>query len=52
MAGSPNVAILASTDATAADNHYYEFIPGTQLANNFIGNEVTVDEFLDLVQAP
>jgi len=52
VAGSPNVAILASTDATAADNKYYEFIPGVQLANNFIGNEVTVDDFLVLGQAP
>jgi hypothetical protein len=52
VAGSPSVAIQASTDATAADNKYYEFIPGVQLANNFIGNEVTVDDFLVLGQAP
>ena len=52
VAGSPSVAIQAGTDATAADNKYYEFIPGVQLANNFIGNEVTVDDFLVLGQAP
>ena len=52
VAGSPSVAIQASTDATAADNKYYEFIPGVQLANNFIGNQVTVDDFLVLGQAP
>jgi hypothetical protein len=52
VAGSPSVPIQAGTDATAADNKYYEFIPGVQLANNFIGNEVTVDDFLVLGQAP
>lgn len=52
VAGSPNVAIQAGTDATAADNKYYEFIPGVQLANNFIGNSVDVDDFLVLGQAP
>ena len=52
VAGSPSVPIQAGTDATPADNKYYEFIPGVQLANNFIGNEVTVDDFLVLGQAP
>jgi len=52
VAGSPSVAIQAGTDATAADNKYYEFIPGVQLANNFIGNSVDVDDFLVLGQAP
>ena len=52
VAGSPNVAIQAGTDATAADNKYYEFIPGVQLQNNFIGNSVEVDDFLVLGQAP
>jgi hypothetical protein len=52
VAGSPSVPIQAGTDATAADNKYYEFIPGVQLANNFIGNEVTVDDYLVLGQAP
>jgi hypothetical protein len=46
------VAIQAGTDATAADNKYYEFIPGVQLQNNLIANSVEVDDFLVLGQAP
>jgi len=52
VAGSPSVAIQAGTDATAADNKYYEFIPGVQLQNNLIANSVEVDDFLVLGQAP
>ncbi len=52
VAGSPNVSPLATTDATPADNHYYEFIPGSQPANNLVGNAVTVADFLILGNAP
>lgn len=34
VAGSPNVASQATTDPTAADNSYYEFIQGVQPAND------------------
>jgi hypothetical protein len=50
--GSPNVAALAGTDATPADNKYYEFIPGTQPANNLIANSLNVADYLVLGQAP
>ena len=52
VAGSPNVSPLATTDATPADNHYYEFIPGSQPANNLVGNAVTTADFLILGNAP
>ena len=50
--GSPNVAALAGTDASAADNKYYEFIPGTQPANNLVATSLNVADYLVLGQAP
>jgi hypothetical protein len=50
--GSPNVAAQAGTDATPADNKYYEFIPGTQPANNLVATSLNVADYLVLGQAP
>ena len=50
--GSPNVAALAGTDASAADNKYYEFIPGTQPANNLVATSLNIADYLVLGQAP
>ena len=52
VAGSPNVSPLATTGASPADNHYYEFIQGAQPANNLVGNSITVSDFLILGNAP
>lgn len=52
VAGSPNLASIATTDATAIDNGYYTFIPGTQPANDLEGKSITVDDYLILNTAP
>ena len=40
VAGSPNISNLAGTDATDADNFYYEFIPGQISADNIEMSEI------------
>jgi hypothetical protein len=52
VAGSPNLASIATTDATAIDNGYYTFIPGTQPASDLEGKSITVEEYLILNTAP
>lgn len=46
VAGSPNVAALATTDATPADNSYYQFIQGTQAANEMELKSLNVNQFV------
>lgn len=41
VAGSPNLASTATTDATPADNTYYQFTQGVQPANSILFASVT-----------
>ncbi len=52
VTGSPNVTSLAGTDASDADNYYYEFIYGTQPQYDMAGIAVDIDDYLILVNAP
>ena len=52
VAGSPAVMAMATTDATAADNVYYEFIQGTQPDYDLTVDDVLLDPFLAQASAP
>jgi hypothetical protein len=52
VAGSPNVSSLAGTDATAADNTYYQFIPGQQPDYDIATISSPMATFLNLSNAP
>ena len=52
VAGNPSTPSLAGTAATAVDNKYYEFIPGSQPQNNLIGSNSLVANYLVLNQGP
>lgn len=52
VAGSPNISSLASTDPTAADNTYYQFIYGTQNTYDCATRKTTLGKYLDIAQAP
>ena len=46
VAGSPALAVQAGADPTAADNTYYEFIFGTQVANQAKLKSATADPYI------
>lgn len=46
VAGSPTLANLAAADFTPADNSYYEFVFGTQAADQAKLKSLTVDKYL------
>lgn len=46
VTGSPALATLAGADPTSADNTYYEFIFGTQAANQAKLKSLTVDKYI------
>lgn len=46
VAGSPNLASLAGTDATPADNSYYQFIYGTQAADQAKLRKASADPYV------
>ncbi|MFN5919825.1 MAG: hypothetical protein ACK45I_00850, partial [Bacteroidota bacterium] len=50
--GSPNVKSLATADATPTDNHFYEFISGTQPNVDIKASNMLVESNLALPQAP
>ncbi|MFN9581544.1 MAG: T9SS type A sorting domain-containing protein [Bacteroidota bacterium] len=50
--GSPNVKSLATADATPTDNHFYEFITGTQPNVDIKASNMLVESNLALPQAP
>ena len=52
VAGSPSLSNVAGADPTSADNHYYEFIYGTQNATDMAGVSVTTFPYLILGNAP
>jgi hypothetical protein len=52
VTGSPNLAALAGTSSTPSDNSFYQFIQGTQPANDILGIKSTVADYLILGQAP
>ncbi|MEZ4825885.1 MAG: T9SS type A sorting domain-containing protein [Bacteroidia bacterium] len=52
VAGSPAVKSQASTDPTAADNTFYEFVPGEQPRQDVRGLEVDMPETVLLTNAP
>ena len=52
VAGSPTLSNVAGADATPADNHYYEFIYGSQNATDMAGVSVTTFPYLILGNAP
>ena len=52
VAGSPTLSNVAGADPTSADNHYYEFIYGTQNATDMAGVSVTTFPYLILGNAP
>jgi hypothetical protein len=52
ITGSPNLLAQAGTDATPADNKYYEFIQGTQPQYDFAMNSITILYYQALQQAP
>lgn len=52
VSGSPTLSNLAGTDPTPADNHYYEFIYGSQNAIDVSGIEITNFPYLYLNDAP
>ena len=52
VAGSPTLSNVAGADATPADNHYYEFIFGSQNATDMAGVSVTTFPYLILGNAP
>ena len=54
VVGSPNVAAqqITANIFTAADNSYYQFLPGNQPAKDLSGVKVTMTPFLMLNQAP
>ncbi len=54
VAGSPNVGAqqITANIFTAADNSYYQFLPGNQPAKDLSGVKVTLSPYLVLNQAP
>ena len=46
ISGSPALSTLAAADATPADNSYYEFIVGSQAADQAKMKTLTVDKYL------
>ncbi len=46
VSGSPNVSSIAGSDATPADNAYYTFIQGTQLAYDLRVTQTDLNEFI------
>lgn len=50
--GSNNVSALAGTDPTAADNAYYEFVPGTRPNEDMAAVGESVPSYVVLSQAP
>jgi hypothetical protein len=52
VAGSPNLASVATSSPESGDNGYYTFIPGTQPANDLEGKAVTMDDYLILNNGP
>jgi len=48
VALSPNLASLAQTDPTPADNSYYTFIPGTQPAFDLSATSITTNKYVSV----
>jgi thiol-disulfide isomerase/thioredoxin len=46
VVGSPTLANLAATDFTPADNSYYKFVYGTQVADQAKLKSITVDKYV------
>lgn len=52
VSGSPTIKTLASTDPSAADNSYYEFVPGEQPRQDVRAISMDIPESVLLTDAP
>ena len=52
VSGSPSVSNQAGDDPSRTDNHYYNFLPGTQPNRDLNGLDVLLDQYLSVPNGP